>query len=142
MILIFLKRHCKTNEEHCDQSAAELPFLSFVTHVITNRRRKYNPGDTLPRHAWGKQSHPLFQINFPQFTLRELMHRACARKKKVEKKLVQTRGKCKKQDSKTIQFSTHKQNNKLFKRVRRTFFSQPLTVRIIVHIKHAVLLWM
>lgn len=47
MILIFLKRHCKTNEEHCDQSAAELPFLSFVTHVITSRR-KHNPGDTLP----------------------------------------------------------------------------------------------
>lgn len=54
MILIFLKRHCKTNEEHCDQSAAELPFLSFVTHVITSRRRKRNPGDTLPMMVKGQ----------------------------------------------------------------------------------------
>lgn len=54
MILIFLKRHCKMNEEHCDQSAAELPFLSFVTHVITSRRRKRNPGDTLPMMVKGQ----------------------------------------------------------------------------------------
>lgn len=54
MILIFLKRHCKTNEEHCDQSAAELPFLSFVTHVITSRRRKRNPEDPLPMMVKGQ----------------------------------------------------------------------------------------
>lgn len=55
MILIFLKTPLQKNEEreeHCDQSAAELPFLSFETHVIT---------------SVGKQSHSLFQnINFPQ----------------------------------------------------------------------------
>lgn len=55
MILIFLKRHCKTNEEHCDQSAAELPFLSFVTHVITSRRRNRNPEDTPPIMVIGKE---------------------------------------------------------------------------------------
>lgn len=39
MILIFLKTPLQKNEErekHCDQSAAELPFLSFETHVITS----------------------------------------------------------------------------------------------------------
>lgn len=39
MILIFLKTPLQKNEErekHCDQSAAELPFLSFETHVISS----------------------------------------------------------------------------------------------------------
>lgn len=39
MILIYLKTPLQKNEErekHCDQSAAELPFLSFETHVISS----------------------------------------------------------------------------------------------------------
>lgn len=54
MILIFLKHHCKTNEEHCDQSAAELPFLSFVTHVITSRRKMQPRGHSSHNGVWGQ----------------------------------------------------------------------------------------
>lgn len=73
MILIFLKRHCKTNEEHCDQSAAELPFLSFETHVITSRRnhpRGHPPG--------GRVIHYFELFFFLHFTLRELTIRGRA----------------------------------------------------------------
>lgn len=59
----------------------------------------------------------LFQIDFPQFTLRE-------RKEKVEKKLVQTRGKCKKQDSETIQFSTYKNKITSYSNVCVELFSE------------------